>query len=301
MKKINNIKLKLLLSIILLLSLFGVSYSSYIAPTVINNPQVGDSLVFDGINFANTNSTRTTINFLDDTAIIPAGAGPQTIPLKTLLLIPNTIPTVTDTVTVNSNTLLLDSYLFNFALNGTSIQAGIWQFDTYCSVSNTGNTTTILTEIYDVKSGLSDTITITGIGTSRTATTTSGTPFAAGDANVDATLSGYLTTPNGNFQITAFGGTNTVTIATLSTYTNEITVIYYVHKRLFENVTAPIKDTTITLYTNQNTQSTFTIDTTDKLAARYFARTLASANRIVSMTHNGSSQYTHFHIPVIVP
>ena len=264
------------------------------------NPLSGNTLIFDGVSWTNTTGNTFQL-FNDDTIIIPAGAGPETIPLYTLLSSPNTsVSTVTDSVVVNNNTLLLESYLYNTILNGTSISAGTWQFDTYCSASSSANTSEILTEIYRVISGGVDTIDITGgPGTSRTATAL-GTPFVAGDANVDQTLSGYLHTPNGQFQITAHSTDSVVTILVPATYTNETTVEYSVHRRLFENTTGDINNTSITLNLTTNSQPVYTITSTDKLAARYFGRTNRTSNTTISYTHNGNTQYNHFHMPLVL-
>lgn len=301
--KINNIKLKLSLSIILLFSIFGISYSSYLIPSAISNPQLGQVLVYDGALWSNA-FPSVILMFLDDTAIIPVGAGPQTLSLLTLLNTPAGGATHTDTVTgLTSGTspVHFDQYLYNTALNGTKITGGTWEFDTYCSVSATGGgATQILIGIYQVITG-TNTVTITGSGTSRDALILIDTPFVSGDANANMSLSGYLTTPNGNFQITGYTANNEVTIATLSTYTNETTAAYTLHRQLFNTTTGTIPSTSISLVSAFTTQPAFNLSVTDKLAVRYFATTARSGSTTVNMTHNGTTEYSHFHMPQVIP
>lgn len=268
------------------------------------NPLVDQVLKWNGTEWINGPQTTSSAGagvtfFLDDTTIIPAGAGPQTIPLYTLSKTPVISAEEIDTVTVNNNTLLIERYLFNTALGGTQIDGGIWTFNNYCSVNNTGGITTIPVSVRKVMAG-AGTVTITGTGTSRTATVTGGTPFLAGDATADITLGGLLQTPNGCFKITGFTSSSVVTITTLSTYTNQSGVAYSNHRWLFTDSNTEVNNTVVGLVTSLSPQPAFAINPTDKLSISYFGRTDATANRNVSLYHNGSTNYTHFTTPLVV-
>ena len=157
--------------------------------------------------------------YMDDTEIIPVSIN-NTYPVKTLSKFPITTAEDVGAISVVSNTVPYGAYLYNTALGGTTIDAGIWTFNTYASVSSTlaARVSSITRNIYLVKAG-SGTLTITGTGTSRTATASSGTPFVSGDATATIGLGGHIQTPLGLFKITAFTSATAVTIAVPTTYT----------------------------------------------------------------------------------
>jgi len=240
--------------------------------------------------------------FYDDTEIIAAGAGPQTIPLYTIGKTPVTTAEEIDTVVVSSSDTypkLLEIYLYNTALGLTQIDAGAWEFFTYNYVDNTSGTTTMPKTIYKVMAG-AGTVTITGTGTSRTATITGGTPFLSTDDNADPSLAGYLQTPNGIFQITGYTSTSEVTIATLSTYTNESGAAYSVHRFLFTcaggEINGTVAPTSPTI--TECVQSAFTIAATDKLSIALFGKTTSGSNITISFIHNGTVHNSHFSTPI---
>jgi hypothetical protein len=277
---------------------------SDLSDTDIASPTTDQILKWNGTNWYNGAGVSSSAGpgvafYLDDTQIIPPGVGPLTVPLHTLSKTPITTVEVLDTVTVNNNTLLLEHYLYNTALGGTSIEAGTWTFNTYNYASAVVGTTTMPKSVYKVMAG-AGTLAVTGSGTSRTATITAGTPFLAADANADITLCGYLQTPTALLRITGWTSTSVVTVETLSTYVNESGVAYSVHRYLFNDPGVDIQNTSVGLNISTSAQAAFTIDPTDKLAISYFGRTTRTSNTDVTLVHNGTSHYSHFLTPLVI-
>jgi len=284
----------------------GGSALDDLSDVIVSSPTVDQVIKYNGAEWINGPESGVAAGpgigfYYDDTVIIAAGAGPQTVPLYTLSKTPSALVEDTDSVTVNvSDTypLLLDRYLYNTALGGTQIDAGTWTFHTYNYVDTNVGVTTMPKTLYKVVAG-AGTVTITGSGTSRTATVSGGTPFVAGNANADPTLSGYLQTPNGIFQITGFTSTSVVTITTLSTYTNESTVAYSVHNFLFLCAGTEINNVAVALNTGLCVQPAFAINSTDKLAIAIFAKTTRNGNVLASFVHGGTTNYSHFITPLV--
>ncbi len=192
----------------------------------INSATADNVLKYNGANWVNASSpsasgTVGTTFYMDDTAIIATG-NDNDIEVNTLSKFPIATTEDVDTVSVSNNTVIGEAYLYNTALGGVTIDPGEWLFNTYASVDSVigGRVSSITRNIYHVVVDVS-TITTTGSGTSRTATAAAGTPFASGDANAAVASSGYLQTPQGLYQITAYSSTTVVTIATPTTYSNE--------------------------------------------------------------------------------
>jgi hypothetical protein len=238
--------------------------------------------------------------FLDDTKLIPAGSGPQTIPLETLLKSPSSISEITESVTLTTGNLtqVIARYMYNTQMGGTQIDGGLWVFNTYCLTNNVGGASSIPVTIRRVIAG-AGTVTITGSGTSRTATVTGGTPFVAGDVNADMTLSGLLHTTTAVLRITGFTSSSVVTVQTLSTYTNQAGVAYSVHKFLFTDALDTIESTTVILMTQTSVQPAFAINVTDKISITYYGKSDTN-NRSVTLYHNGTTHYSNFRTPLTI-
>ena len=268
---------------------------------VVTAPTVDDILKYNGTNFINAAGITANIGpgivyYLDSTKIIPAGAGPQTFPLETLFKTPTLGVEVDESTVVNNSTALIDQYMYNTAFGTTSINAGEWIFDTYCYVSLAAGTSEVITSIGKVIAG-TGTIAITGAGTSRTATVTGGTPFLAGDFNADITQTSYIITPNAVLRITGFTSTSVVTVETLATYTNESGVAYSTDRYLFQATTGDIAVTSVGLIQVSSVQATFTVNATDKLTARYYAKTNNIGDITIHIVHGGNVNYTRFLTP----
>ena len=236
--------------------------------------------------------------YLDDTSII--GTGTQNVnPVNTLSKTPITTAEQVDTIDVPGGTTVLDeTYLYNFALGRTVIDAGAWTFNIYCATNNTGGTSTITNRINKVVVG-TGTVTTTGTGATRTATASTGTPFAIANIDTGGTLitDSFLQTTTGLFRIVSRTSDIIVVIATPTTYTNQSAVAYSVHKHLFDITTPDISTTTISLVSVQTVQPAFTIGITDKFSSMMLAS--ASAHRTITFTHNGDTHYTNFQTPLI--
>ena len=271
---------------------------------VITSAVVDEHLGFDGTNWVNLPDSAVTggsgVHFyMDDSAIIATGANNDN-EVNTLTKEPAGGAEDVDSISVVSNTVLKEAYLYNTALGSTSIEAGQWVFDTYASVSATtgGRVSSITRNIYHVVVDAS-TVTTTGTGTSRTATAAGGTPFVSGDANATESLAGFVQTPQGLYQITAFSSGTVVTITTPSGYTNESGAAFNTWKYKFGITTGTITSLTTSylLYETQSIQAAITIVATDKLGEIVFG--VSNNTTTVNYTHNGTDHYSHFTSPLL--
>jgi hypothetical protein len=277
-----------------------------LSDVTIASPLVDQVLKYNGADWINGAQASASIGpgvtfFLDDTAILAPGAGPQTIPLYTLSKTPAATAEDTDTVQTNSAApfpVLLERYLYNAGLGGTQIDAGVWTFNTYNFMDSVTGVSTMPKTLRAVTVG-AGTVTITGVGTARTATVTGGTPFLAGDANANPTLAGLLRTPNALFQISAFVSSSVVTVVTLATYTNETGVAYSKDRFLFTVPGVEINNLTVALNVTQTTQPAFPIASTDKLELSYYATTTSAGLRTFSLVHGGNTNYSNFVTPLV--
>lgn len=269
---------------------------------VVTAPVIDELLRFNGTDFINAPGIVASVGpgsllYLDSTKVIPAGAGPQTKAMETLLKVPSSAVEVDESIVVNNSTLLIDQYMYNVALGVASIEAGEWTFDTYTYVDDATDISEVIVSIHKVVAG-AGTIEITGAGTSRTATVTGGTPFVAGDSNADLILTGRIITPAAVLVITGFTDDHTLTVECLVTYTNEAGVAYSVDRYLFQSSTGEINNLAAALKEGITVQPAFAINITDKLVARYFVRTNHAGAITVHLVHNGTQHYTHFHTPL---
>jgi hypothetical protein len=215
---------------------------------------------------------------------------------------------VVDTISVASNTVLKEAYLYNASpLNTNQIPSGVWDFVTYAGVDLATGVSEILINVMKVVAG-TGTITTSGSGTSRTAIVSSGAPFVSGDADADFTVGSFLQTPSGLYPITAFESTDLgeVTITTPTTYTVENNVSYSIWRRLFQVTTGEINNTAsgpayagLQAYNITSAQAAITTLATDKIAAIYFGKNPTST-RSIYFTHNGTTRYSRFSIPSAV-
>jgi hypothetical protein len=220
---------------------------------------------------------------------------------QTLLASPDTVtPEEQDSVTVNNSEGLILGYLYDTALGNTNIASGIWEFDFFAYVSSASGVSTLLYDIFKVVED-AGTVDITGSGTSRTATVTGTTPFVAGDANADAHLASYVQTALGTFQITGFTSSSEVTVATDNAYVNETGVAFTIHRVLFNDESDEIDALTTPAETlKQSAQAQFSINTTDKLALRVYGKTTNVGDITITISHNSTNHYSHFHSPLAI-
>ena len=266
-------------------------------------PAVDQVLTYTGAGWENRPAGATGVGggiifYMDDDNILPADSE-NTYKVNTLLEIPDTVTAEdVDTISCASNTVCYGSYLYNTALGGTSIDAGIWEFNTYASVSSVGGgrESSLTRSVFHVVVE-SETVTTTGSGTSRTCTASGGV-YVAGDANADITLAGYVQTPKGLYQITAYSSATVCTILTPTGYGNESGVATSTWKNKFQVSTGAITNLTTNygLYSTITFQAEITIASTDKLAEMVFGVSDNTTN--VNFCHNGTEHYSHFHTPM---
>jgi hypothetical protein len=265
------------------------------------NPDDGDTIIREGNTWVyrppSVSAGPGVCVYLDNTASFDA--------YKSLVRSPvTTTPTQTASVTVNNSTALIKGFMYPLAQNRTLLDGGTWKFNTFAYVDSSSQATSIIIGVYRVIYNSGE-VTITGAGANlRTATLSgyTGTPFVSGDANSDMTLSGYIQTASGTFQITTFTNAYTVNIVVPTGFVNPLDPeAYSVHKYLFHNNTPEINQTgSAILYVSESIQGEYTYNLTDTTAFRYFATTNSSSNKTVYLNYNGTSSYSFCETPVSV-
>ncbi len=267
----------------------------------IDTPLVDQVIRFNGAYWINGAETSTSASngaslFLDASPAIPASAQSQ----EAFSLLRNPTPTAESIIStvVNNSTALLKYFIYQSPLGGTSIDAGIWNFSTYATVSSPTAETSIPMVVRKV-SIQPGTVTIMGIGTSRTATAIGATPFQASDYNADITLASYIQTPDALFKITGYNSTSSVSIETLNTYVNETLVGYSKHTNIFIDTPVEINNTSVGLTTSETAREAFPINSSDSLSVAYYATTTATSNVTVSLYINGIDNASYFTTPLV--
>jgi hypothetical protein len=268
-----------------------------LSDVIIATPVVDQILTFNGTDWVNGNNTNTSagngiIFYLSDVASFDGQ--------NTLSTIPDLTP-ATDSVVVTAATspLFIEGYITS-GLNRTQLDSGVWELDIFRAVTAGGltGTQTIETEFLRRFAG-TGTVTITGVGATRTCTVTGSTPFLAGDFGANITVSGHVETSSGVFPIVGFTSTSVVTIQTGAGYVNQAGVAFYVQRFLFSLTTGDIQNTAITEQIIDSVQAAYTgFALADELSVRFFATT-STGTRTIAYTHGGNTQYTHIHTPLI--
>lgn len=246
------------------------------------------------------------VNFFPtDTGIIAAGTN-NTYPVKTLSNAPSGAAEDVDVIVIPAGTTVMyGTYLSEVLLN-EQLDGGIWEFHVYAGVDSATGTTTLTENVYRVRPAV-ETVTITGTGTSRTATASGGTPFATAVIDASAAIAdcSFVQTPLGLYPITARTSDTVVTITTPSGYTNESTVAFSVHKKLFGVTSGEINNTAGTgpAYTGivllpemQSVQADIPLVAGDRLATAFLGTSTSS--RTLYFSHDGTTRYSHFHTPL---
>jgi hypothetical protein len=273
-----------------------------LADVEITAPIVDQVLRYNGAYWINGSETSTSASvganfFLDVDPSIPAGSGPQSVEVLSLIKNPSPSPESVLSAVVNNSTALIKMFNYESFLGGSSIDSGVWRFNTHALVSQTVGVSTlpIVVRKVVIQAG---TVTIMGIGTSRTATANLATPFSPSDFNADLTLASYIQTPNALFRITGYISNISVNIETELTYTNEITVGYSKHINLFVDTPIEVNNTTVDLLTSETTRDSYPINANDKLSVAYYARTTAVINTTISLYINGIDNASYFITPI---
>ena len=249
----------------------------------------------------NPASAGTGVVFYNATPVITAAGANNDVPLLTFASIPVTTAEQVITGTAVSNTVLFSAFI-TVALNRLLFDAGIYDFTIWAGVDSIagGSVTTITRQIYTATPFVVGTVTTTGTGSSRTATASSGTPFATSviDASATNTVASYLQTPQGLYQITARTSDTEVTITTPSGYTNESAVAGTVWKKLFGITTPEITSISpnYTVFDVVTTQPSTVVTATTKMGILGFVT--SDATRTISLTYNGEDRNTHVNTPL---
>lgn len=262
-------------------------------------PAVGDSIVYEGdgywrsINLTNIQGGGQAVTVYFDNDITYDGYG-------TLSKIPDTVTPETEmSGTASNSTVFIKGFFYDSEIQRDYWSSGEWLLNLWARVSSTAGITTAITGVYNVPAS-TGTVTITGTGTSRTATVSGATPFVSGDANADQTLSGYLQTAGGTFQITGYTSTSVVTITTPSGYVNETDATYTVHKYLFQAETERIDNSGSTpiLYSTRSIQPQHDLELTDEAAVRVYVKTTSVAPITLYIAYNGTQHYSNIRLPI---
>ena len=266
---------------------------------LITSPTNGQYLGYNGVNWVNSTISQTTstsagVNFWVTTPVITPATTTNLIQIDTLNTTPNT-SSVLYTTTPVVNTTAAVVAVVSSPLQRTQFDAGNWEFSIWANANSSGGTTTVEPAVYQVNPG-SGTITITGAGTTRTATASLDAPFANSVGSANVQQCSWLQTPNGLYQISNKTSSTVVTITVPATYVNESSVNYFVWDQYF--VLSPQNiSTTLTEYVFQTTQSTLPVQNTTRLG--YITIGSSTASHSITVTYNGSTTSTHFSTPFI--
>ena len=278
---------------------------SNLSDVTFSTPVVNELLGFNGtawVNVApNSASAGTGVVFYNATPIITAAGTDNDVAILTFASIPVTTAEQVITGTAVNNTVCFSAFVTT-ALNRIIFDAGVYDFTIWAGVNSRANNsfTTITRQIYTATPFVVGTVTTTGTGSSRTATASSGTPFATSviDASATNTVASFLQTPQGLYQITARTSDTVVTITTPSGYTNESAVAGTVWKKLFGITTPEITSispnyTEFSIYT---TQPSTVVTAATKMGILGFVT--SDHTRTISLTYNGTTRNTHVVTPL---
>jgi hypothetical protein len=273
----------------------------------VSAPVSGQILGWNGANWVNITNTQTGsagqgVSFWNATPIITPLTANNTFQVATLSTTPVTVGgTLYSNSNPNTNTVIAIG-LLSAPLGRSILDAGQYTFDIYAAVNSVagGRTSTLIRNTYQVIYSNASAITITTSGTGNTRTATaSGSFFANATASANITVSDYLGTPQGLYQIRAIANNTSATISTPTAYVNETTVAGQLWHNLFQVQSPPVTNIypTIGLYVVQTTQPSYVINTTDSLGSIGF--TQSTANTVFSVAFNGTANATNVQTPLV--
>lgn len=282
-----------------------------LSDVTITTPTLDEVVRYNGVEWVNgpaaTSSASSGIEFFQATPSITAVGGNNALQILTLSKTPvTTAEQVIGPITVGNATVPMAAWIYDTALGRTSIDAGVWDFETYAAVSSTtaGRVSSITRQVYSIlpQDGAAITVNIVNTAGVGVVTASGGTPFATTkiDASATNTTASYIQTPAGIYQITARTSDTVCTIACPAGKANETGVIFNVWKKLF-GVTTPTITTTGTNYSPfpvSTAQSAFTITMSHKFGSIMFG-TSNTAGVTITSTYNGTARNTHFSTPLI--
>lgn len=263
----------------------------------------GDNLVYEGGKWVAKNDIEIhiapAVTYFPTATEITAESTNNSIGISTYSDTPGGSQNI-ESVSCNNNIIAIEAFRTTAALGITTLKAGVWDFNSYCSVSSTlwGRSSYLYHKICQVIPA-SETITTTGTGTSRTATA-SGSVFLPGDINVDSKQDSFIETSQGIYQITAYTSATEVTISVPLTYVNETTAALKIWRHLFGIATEPIRslNTNYSVYSSSSVQSAFTIAATDYLG--YIPLAVSNGAVTVNFVYGGNTYYSHNTTPFVL-
>ena len=272
-----------------------------LSDVVLSYPSTGQILTYNGVNWINgsagSSSAGQGVKYWLTSIAITASSVNNSFEIDSLSQTPYTPSSTLLSTSVNNNTLPMAAWETN-ALNRTIFDAGSYDFSVYANINAVGGTNTFELDFYQVIPFVSGTVTITGSGTSRTATASTGTPFSGVTASGTNTTSSWLQTPNGLYQITAKTNDTVVTISTPSGFSNENAVAGQVWNQLFKSGSMAVVSTVLTEFQFSSTQPSFNVTVASKLGIITFAT--SDTTKTLTFSLDGSVQDSHFTTPLVI-
>ena len=278
----------------------GLTLSNSLTDVSVTGVTTGQILQFNGVNWvaatnSNPVSAGATVDFwLAPPALIANVAANNYFALDTFGGEPNTTPsTASLTITNGSTNVIVGGY--SPALNRTLINPGNWSFSIWANANSVTGTANIAAAIY-VVTPEAGTVTISGSGTSRTATFSTGTPFATATGSGTITDASFLKTPLGVYQISAITNDTVATILTPATYNNENAVAGSVWNQFLYTGDVALLSTVIQEYTIGSTEASRVLSLTDALGVLIFGDTTGS-DKTFTISLGGTQQALHINTP----
>jgi len=208
---------------------------------------------------------------------------------------------VEQTILTTTNSTIQPTFMERYVsepIGGTTIDGGIWTFNTYASVDSDVGTSEIVAR---VNKAVLQTATITSTGTGLTRTfTASEAVFVAGDANSSILEATLIQTPTECFWIDTYISATEVTATSIDVdYVNETDVTLCLFYKLFQVSTGEVNGADAVLYETQTIQPSFDINSTDKILVAYFATTTTSGDKVLTLYKNGTEHYSNLISPLV--
>ena len=213
------------------------------------------------------------------------------IRLASLSAIPAMDGNQTITATATNGAAILGAWRNLLAFGRTKIPAGRWTISLSAGVDTVADdrVTWITRRIFESRP-MGNTLTMTGSGTSRTVTASSGGSFFPSDVNVNPMSSNFIKTPKGLYPITTYTSSFVVTIVVPSGYVNEVGVSWDKWLGLFNTSSVAIASITPNYLTKtwDSYQPEFTVNAFGRMAAIDFAVAASGGPTEVTLLYNGN-------------
>ena len=279
----------------------GLTLANSLTDVSVSSATNGQILQYNGVIWIPANNTNTVsagagVNFwLAPPALIANVAANNYFQVDTFGGNPNTTSSNTSiTIASGSTNVIVGGQ--SLALGRTQIDPGNWDFSIWANVNSTSGTSNIGVAIYVITQE-SGTVTMSGTGTTRTATFTTGTPFFNANGSATITAASFLETPKGVYQISAITSNTVATIDTPTTYTNESAVTGNVWNQYFYIDGVTITSTGIQEYLLGTTESLISINETDALGVLVFGSVSGGSSKTFTVNTGGTQEAFHVTTP----